>query len=97
VTAGTPWYNLKVYFAQPAQPLMPVIVRVIEQPAKEIGVADVLLGAIGITGLFLLGAALLGFLLGGAFILFRRWQAGQDVEGPVDDTFQLTQPPPPRT
>jgi len=72
---------------------MPVIVKVVDQPAKEISVADVLMGAVGITGLFLLGAALLGFLLGGVFILFRRWQAGRDVEEPANDIFRLTQPP----
>jgi hypothetical protein len=72
---------------------MPVIVKVIEQPAKEISVPDVLLGSIGITGVFLLGAVVLGFLLGGVLILFRRWQASRDIDGQVDDTFQLTQPP----
>ncbi len=75
---------------------MPIIVKVIEQPAKEISVADILMGSVGITGLFLGGAALLGFLLGGAFILFRRWREGRDADTPVNDTFQLTQPPPPR-
>ena len=81
-------------FAQPAQPYTPLIVRVIEQPAKEISVADILMGSVGITALFLLGAAVLGFLLGGGFILFRRWQASRDVEGRGNDAFQLTRPPP---
>ncbi len=69
----------------------------VEQPAKEISVADVLMGSIGITGIFLVGAVVFGFLLGAAFIMFRRWQDSRDQDSPVDETFQLTQPPRPRT
>jgi hypothetical protein len=86
-----------VIFAQSNQPLTPIIVRMIQKPAKEISVADILMGSVGITGLFLIGAALLGLLLGGAFILFRRWQDGRDAGRPGDEAFQLTQPPRPRT
>ena len=75
---------------------MPVIVQVVAEPAKEISVADVLMGSVGLTGLFLLGAAVLGFGLGGALILFRRWQAAHDVDDRESDAFQLTQPPRPR-
>ncbi len=75
---------------------MPVIVKVVEQPTKEISPADVLLGSLGITGLFLLGAAVLGFALGGALIMFRRWQAAHEVESQESDVFQLTQPPRPQ-
>ena len=96
MTAGRPWYNRRVLLVQPAQPLMPFIVKVVEEPTKEISPADVLIGSLGITGLFLLGAALLGFALGGALILFRRWQAAHDVEKQDSDVFQLTQPPRPQ-
>jgi hypothetical protein len=82
-----------VILAQSAQPLTPIIVRMIDKPAKDISVADILMGSVGITVIFLVGAALLGFALGGLFILFRRWQASHDVESPVNDAFQLTQPP----
>lgn len=80
-------------FAQSAQPLTPVIVRMVDQPTKEISVADILMGSVGITGIFLIGAALFGLVLGGLFILFRRWQASRDSENPADEIFQLTQPP----
>jgi hypothetical protein len=79
--------------AQYAQPFTPIIVKVVEQPSKEISVADILMGSVGITGLFLLGAALLGFVLGAAFILFRRWQDSRDGSAPGDEAFHLTQPP----
>jgi hypothetical protein len=75
---------------------VPVIVQVVAEPAKEITVADVLMGSVGLTGLFLIGAALLGFGLGGALILFRRWQASHDVDDSGTGVFQLTQPARPR-
>jgi hypothetical protein len=96
VTARPAWYNQAVFAIQPAQPLMPVIVKVVEEPTKEIGPADVLLGSLGITGLFLLGAAVLGFVLGGALIWFKRWQASRGVDDQASDVFHLTQPPRPQ-
>ncbi len=92
-----PWYNLTVLFAQATQPMTPVIVRMVDQPTKEIGIGDILMGSVGITGIFLIGAAVLGFALGGLLILFRRWQASRDTESPANETFQLTQPPRPRS
>ena len=80
-----------MFALQPAQPFVPVIVKVVEAPTKEISVADVLLGSVGITGLFLLGAAVLGFALGGALILFKRWQAAREVGEQDSEVFRLTQ------
>jgi hypothetical protein len=79
--ADRPWYNQPVLLVQPAQPVMPIIVKVVAAPTKEISVADILVDSVGITGLFLLGAALLGFVVGGMLILIRRWQAAHDVGG----------------
>ncbi len=73
--------------------MTPIIVKMIDKPAKEISVADILMGSVGITGIFLIGAALLGFALGGAFIFFRRWQDSRAVDGTAGSAFQLTQPP----
>ena len=77
--------------------MTPIIVKMIDKPAKEISVADVLMGSVGITGIFLIGAALLGLVLGGLFIVYRRWQVSREVESEVGDAFQLTQPPKPRS
>lgn len=52
----------------------PIIVRVVQQPVRSTTVADVLLGAIGLTGLLVLAAVLLGALLGGTLIGFKRWR-----------------------
>jgi hypothetical protein len=53
------------------QPVTPVIVKVVGAPAKELGLVDVVLQALGLTGLLALGSILLGLLLGGLFIWFR--------------------------
>jgi hypothetical protein len=86
-----------VFAVQPAQPFVPIIVKVVEAPTKEISVADILMGSVGITGLFLLGAALFGFALGSALILFKRWQAGRDAEQQDNQVFRLTRPPRPQS
>jgi len=57
------------------QPSAPVVVRIIEEPARETTVVDVLLGAIGLTGVLILIALLLGLVFGGVFILYRKAQA----------------------
>jgi len=51
------------------------MVHVVETPARQTTVVDVLLGAIGLTGVLLLLAALAGVIFGGAFILYRKYQA----------------------
>jgi len=53
------------------QPPAPIIVEVIKQPAVETTVVDVLLGAIGLTGIFFLAAVVLGGLLGALLIWLR--------------------------
>jgi hypothetical protein len=77
---------------QSGQPLTPIIVKVVARPTKEISMADILLGSAGITMLFLLGAAVLGFGLGGLFILFRRRQERRHAGDSDGAAFQLTQP-----
>jgi len=46
----------------------PIIVRVVEQPVRDTSIADVIIGAIGLTGLLLVTAAALGAVLGGILI-----------------------------
>jgi len=54
------------------QPLTPIVVQVAGETPTDIGVIDILYGAIGITGLMILGSAVLGVLLGLLFIVIRR-------------------------
>lgn len=82
-----------MFFLQQVQPVTPLIVKVVERPTKEISVADILLGSVGITGFFLLGAAILGLLLGGTFIMVRRWRDARTIDSDsAESAFQLTVP-----
>jgi hypothetical protein len=57
------------------QPSPPIVVKIIEEPSHETTIVDVLLGALGLTGVLVLIALLFGVLLGGSFILYRVVQA----------------------
>ncbi len=50
----------------------PIIVRVVEQPVHETTISDVVLGSLGLVGVLLVAAALLGVILGAALILVKR-------------------------
>ena len=56
-------------------PQEPIVVQIFDEPVRETTVVDVLVGAIGLTGVLSLTAVLLGALLGGSFILYRKRQA----------------------
>jgi hypothetical protein len=53
------------------EPVTPVIVKVVGPPTPEVSVADVILDALGLTGVLLIGSALFGLALGGAIIWFK--------------------------
>lgn len=75
-------------FALQAQPVM---VRVIAPQVKSTSVADVLIGAIGLTGVLILVALLLGGALGGILIALKTLRARYNLE-PVPDSeaFRIT-------
>ena len=75
-------------FAVQAQPVM---VRVIETPAKSTSVGDVLIGAIGLTGVLILVAVLLGAALGGLLIGVKKFRARYNLEPiPDSEAFRIT-------
>lgn len=53
----------------------PIIVHVIQQPVESTTISDVLVGALGLTGVLLLVALLLGAVLGGLLIGFKLLRA----------------------
>ena len=56
------------------QPLTPVMVKIVGAPTQEVGVVDILVSGLGLTGVLLIAAALLGLLVGGLLIGYkRRW------------------------
>ena len=69
----------------------PVMVRVLQPTVEETSVADVLIGSIGLTGVLVLVAVLLGGLLGGALIGIKKLRSRYNLE-PVPDSeaFKIT-------
>jgi hypothetical protein len=63
----------------------PIVVRVVEEPVESTGISDILIGALGLTGVMLLAALLLGALLGGILIAIKRIRAKYNLE-PVPDS-----------
>ena len=49
----------------------PIIVKIIEPPGEMAGLADVLIGALGLTGLFVLGALVLAVAFAGVLFWYR--------------------------
>ena len=62
----------------------PIVVDVIKQPpiTEEITMADVVLGAIGLTGIIMLSALVAGAIAGALFIWIRRTR--DDAAPPTD-------------
>jgi hypothetical protein len=69
----------------PALQSSPVIVRVVQPTVEETSVADVLIGSIGLTGVLILVAVVLGALLGGILIGIKKLRARFNLE-PVPDS-----------
>ncbi len=63
----------------------PVIVHVVQQPVESTTLGDVLIGAIGLTGVLVLVAILLGGAFGGVLIGIKLLRRRLDVE-PASDS-----------
>ena len=69
----------------------PVIVRVVQPAVEETSVADVLIGSIGLTGVLILVAVLLGGLLGGTLIGIKKLRTRYNLEPiPDSEAFKIT-------
>jgi uncharacterized membrane-anchored protein len=71
-----------------SQASQPHIVTVVEQSVESTTVSDILVGALGLTGVMLLAAALLGALLGALLIGIKKFRARYNLE-PVPDSESL--------
>ena len=67
----------------------PIIVKVVQPPIESTTVADVLIGAIGLTGVLILVAALLGALFGGFLIGVKLLRRRLNMEPPDSDIIHL--------
>ena len=74
------------------QPTNPIIVRVPQSaPVESTTVSDILIGALGLTGVLLLSALLLGAVLGGAMIGIKLLRARFNLDPPSDrDALRVT-------
>lgn len=71
------------------QQSQPIVVQVVKnEPVESTTAADVLIGAIGLTGVLLLVAIVLGAILGALLIGFKRLRAKLDME-PIPDSEAL--------
>jgi hypothetical protein len=70
----------------------PIVVRVVEQPVHQTTISDVIVGAVGLVGILLIAAALLGLLLGGALIAVKLLRARYGVEPglPAHEDLRIT-------
>lgn len=69
------------------QPVTPVIVKVVAEPTQQVTVVDVLVDALGLTGVIVAGSFLLGGALGLILIAFKRWRADRsDDDGSTHHT-----------
>jgi hypothetical protein len=70
------------------QSAQPIVVRVVEPPVETTTVADILVAALGLTGVLLLAALVLGGILGAILIGVKRFRERYNLE-PVPDSEAL--------
>jgi ABC-type amino acid transport system permease subunit len=73
--------------APPTSPT--ILVRVVGPATDEVTLGDVLLNALGLTGAITVSAIVLGFVLGGLFILYRRHHPYNHFNGETSDEMSL--------
>ena len=72
-----------------APPTSPILVRVVGPATEEVTLGDVLLNALGLTGAITVAALVLGIVLGGLFILYRRRHPHNHFNGETSDELSL--------
>ena len=77
------------------QPVTPVIIKVVPTPTPEVGVVDVLVGSLGLTGSIVVASLAVGLLLGGVLIIYTRWRDSRRPDGETTEatTLGLSGPP----
>jgi len=74
------------------QPANPIIVRIPEAaPVESTSIPQILLGALGLTGVLLIAALLLGIVLGGVLIGFKLLRTRLNLDPPDErDALRVT-------
>ncbi|MGE5198857.1 MAG: hypothetical protein ACM3H9_04395 [Rhodospirillaceae bacterium] len=69
------------------QPVTPVIVKIVSEPTAQVTVVDVLVNALGLTGVIVVGSFAVGGLLGLLLIAYSRWKTARAGDaGSTDHT-----------
>jgi hypothetical protein len=71
------------------QPVTPVIVKVVSDPTPQVTVVDVLVGALGLTGVIVAGSFVLGGVVGLLLIAYSRWRTARAGEAGTSDHTSL--------
>jgi ABC-type Fe3+ transport system permease subunit len=75
-------------------PASPIVVKVMDAPVRGLGLGDVILNAVGLTGALAIGALVLGFVLAALVIGYRKLQARRITDEDAAQTQQLGLTPP---
>ena len=79
----------------PAPTVQPIIVQTIDAPpARELGLGEVIVQAVGLTGLILLASVVPGLALGALLFWVRRRQSRDRRAGEAGDQIRLRLEPP---
>jgi ABC-type dipeptide/oligopeptide/nickel transport system permease component len=57
------------------QPVTPVIVKIVSAPTPQVSVVDIMVDALGLTGLIAIGSLVVGGVLGVMLIAYARWRS----------------------
>ena len=71
------------------QPVTPVIVKVVSDPTPQVTVVDVLVDALGLTGVIVAGSFVLGGVVGLLLIAYTRWKTARAGEAGTSDHTSL--------
>ena len=63
------------------QPITPIIIKVVPTPTPEVGVVDILVGSLGLTGLIAVASIVVGLLVGGLLIAYSRRRLDRQPDG----------------
>ena len=71
------------------QPVTPIIVKVVSDPTPQVTVVDVLVDALGLTGVILAGSFVLGGIVGILLIAWSRRKAARSAGDGISDHTSL--------
>ena len=79
----------------PDPTVQPIIVQAIDAPAaRELSFGEIILQAVGLTGIILIASVLLGIALAGLLFWIRKRQSRDAVAGEAGDQIRLRLEPP---